>query len=144
LSGRQPSPSAPRPSAAASPQAILAQALALRSQIAEVLARAGSSPQPVREAPPSREGLLRQAISLYMEVERTRDRAEQVAQAKQQLEVLAEASELLGAFQETRDRYDRAITIAARQMLLRQLTDLRQQVMHALARVRLIPDMIQV
>ena len=43
-----------------------------------------------------------------------------------------------------RDRYDRAIAFAARQLLLRQLTELRSQVMNALARVRLIPDIIQV
>ncbi|HVY61132.1 MAG TPA: hypothetical protein VHF22_05730 [Planctomycetota bacterium] len=141
MSGRV--PSAPRPNRPVSAQAILAQAVALRAQIADVLARAAAGPESSPVEPPTRESLLRKAIALYMKGEETLEKAAELEESKQQLELLAAANALLRAYEETRDRYDAAITAAARHMLLRQLTELKKEVAHALARVRLIPGVIE-
>jgi hypothetical protein len=125
-----------------SPEAILRQALALRSQIAELLDRAARAAPAPAEPPPTREALLRRVVSLYMEAERVRVEAEGFAEAEAQAKLLVEATSLLRAFEIARDRYDRAIAIAARQLLLRQVLDLRSEAVNALARVRLIPDVI--
>ena len=137
MSGAGPRP--PRVAEPLSREKLLAQVLELRSKISEALSRAQPG-APAPAAPLTRENLLKAAYAVYTQTLRAQETAERIAEARPQVELLARANELLQTIEVTRDRYERAISIAARQLLLRELEALKKQAASTLARVRLLPD----
>jgi len=127
---------------------LLTKAMVLRTKLAEVLERAAALPPEAlaraeaEAPPPTVEYILAQAEVLRTRVIAARAQAEDLAAAEQRAEILEQAIELSRAIDEVRERLEWATTAAARAELLARLEELHAECKNALARVRLVPEVI--
>jgi hypothetical protein len=125
---------------------LLTRALVLRAKLAEVLERAAAVPPEALERAAAEaitpEMILAQAEVLRRRFSDARARAEDAAAAERRAEILEVATALSREIDEVRERYERAVSESVRRELLARIEELRHECALALARVRLVPDVI--